>query len=312
VAIPAGGRRLEFNSSKGDFFMNLKAFPFLLAAFLIAGNGAWAAALKVAIRFQAMVGSEKFACGRTYSGIGTTASTLSPRDFRFYVHNVALIDDAGKAVPVQLDQDGKWQLDDVTLLDFEDASGGCVNGTPEVNDRIAGTVPEGHYTGLRFTLGVPFNKNHTDLTAQPPPLNLTALSWVWNAGRKFARVDFSTTGLPRGFAIHIGSTGCMPNAIKTAPPAQCSAENRAGIELPGFDPQTDVVIADLAALLKDSNIDTNQEGTSAGCMSSPDDGDCAPLFANLGLPFAGRPAGKQSFFRKGTAPESKRSPAAGN
>jgi len=284
----------------------------LLAALLIAESHSWAADQKVSVRFQAMVGSEKFACGRTYPEIGTTSSTLSPRDFRFYIHNVALIDDTGKAVPVQLDQDGKWQLDDVALLDFEDATGGCVNGTPDVNDRIAGTIPQGHYTGLRFTLGVPFNKNHTDLTAQPTPLNLTALAWVWNAGRKFLRLDFSSTGMPRGYSIHLGSTGCMPNNIKTAPPAQCSSPNRVEVELPGFNPQTDVVVADVATLLKDSNIDTNQENTPAGCMSNPDDGDCAPLFANLGLPFAGRPAGKQSFFRAGTAAESKRSSAAGN
>ena len=76
------------------------------------GSSAWAADQKVAIRFQAMVGSEGFACGQTYSGIGTTASKLSPRDFRFYVHDVALIDDTGKAVPVQLDQDGNgsWTI----------------------------------------------------------------------------------------------------------------------------------------------------------------------------------------------------------
>jgi hypothetical protein len=51
-------------------------------------------------------------------------------------------------------------------------------------------------------------------------------------------------------------------------------------------------------LLKDTNIDSNQEKTAEGCMSSPEDSDCAGIFANLGLPFAGKPAGKQSFFRK--------------
>ena len=287
--------------------MNVKAVVFLLAAF----GGARAADQKVAVRFRAMVGGEEFACGQTYSGIGTTASKLSPRDFRFYVHNVALIDEAGKAVPLQLDQDGKWQLDDTALLDFENATGGCVNGTPEMNDRISGTIPTGHYTGLRFTLGVPFNKNHTDLTQQPPPLNLTALAWVWNAGRKFARLDFSSTGMPRGYAVHLGSTGCTPNEVKTAPPAQGGAPNRVDIELRAFNP-SDFVVADLAALLKDSNIDTNQEKTAAGCMSSPDDGDCAPLFANLGLPFPGQQAGKQSFFRKGASSDSQRSSGAGN
>jgi hypothetical protein len=33
-------------------------------------------------RFQAMVGREKFACGKTYEGIGTTRSRIMPRDFR--------------------------------------------------------------------------------------------------------------------------------------------------------------------------------------------------------------------------------------
>ncbi|SPE40761.1 conserved exported hypothetical protein [Candidatus Sulfopaludibacter sp. SbA3] len=292
--------------------MKRTRFPLLLATLLIVESGAWAADQKVAVRFQAMVGSEKFACGRSYPGIGATASTLSPRDFRFYVHNVALIDDGGNAVPLQLDQDGKWQLDDVALLDFEDATSGCVNGTPDTNDRVTGSVPEGHYTGVRFTLGVPFNKNHTDLTTQPSPLNLTALSWVWNAGRKFARLDFSSTGMPRGYAVHLGSTGCTPNQTKTAPPAQCSEPNRVDVELTSFNAQADFVIADLAALLKDSNIDTNQEKTAEGCMSSPNDSDCAPLFANLGLPFAGKPAGKQSFFRQSTSPAAKPSSGVGN
>ena len=283
-----------------------------LALLLMTGSSAPAADQPVAIRFQAMVGSGKFACGRSYPGIGVTGSTLSPRDFRFYVHNVALIDDAGKSVPLQLAQDGKWQLDDVVLLDFEDATGGCVNGTPDTNDRVAGTVPPGRYTGLRFTFGVPFNKNHTDLTTQPPPLNLTALSWVWNAGRKFGRLDFSSTGMPRGYAVHLGSTGCTPNQVKTAPPVSCSEPNRVDVEFPAFDPVTDFVVADLAALLKDTNIDVNQEKTAVGCMSSPEDSDCAGIFAHLGLPFAGKPAGPQSFFRKGGATAAKSSSGSGN
>lgn len=259
---------------------------------------AFGADQKVAIRFQAMIGKEKFACGKTFNSIGTTGSRISPRDFRYYVHNLRLVDDAGNAVPIQLDQDGKWQLDDVALLDFEDATGACVNGTPDTNDQVTGTVPAGRYVGLQFTLGVPFNKNHTELTSQPSPLNLTALSWVWNAGRKFARLDFSSTGQPRGYAIHLGSTGCTPNQTKITVPTQCSAPNRVEIQIKDFDPAKDFVIADLAALLKDSNVDVNQEKTAVGCMSAPDDSDCAPLFANFGLPFGGKSAGPQTFFRK--------------
>jgi len=260
-------------------------------------------AAPVTIRFQAMVSDQKLVCGQSYENIGTTHSRITPRDFRFYVHNIRLIDDKGAEVSVDLDQDGKWQLDDLALLDFENATGGCANGTPDTDDRVTGTVPQGKYTGLRFTVGVPFNKNHTDLTTQPPPLNLTAMAWVWNAGRKFMRLDFSSTGLPRGFAIHIGSTGCTPHQTKTTVPTSCSEPNRPEIELPGFDPSHDMVVADLAALLKDSNVDVNQENTPAGCMSAPEDGDCAPIFANLGLPFGGKPAAKQTFFRTQAATE---------
>jgi len=272
--------------------------PLILAA---AAPIALAEDQAVTIRFQAIVGKEKFACGKTYEGIGTTNSRITPRDFRLYVHNIRVIDETGKSVPLELEQDGKWQLDDVALLDFEDGTSGCANGTPDVNDHVIGRVPRGRYSGLRFTVGVPFNKNHTDLTTQPPPLNLTALAWVWNAGRKFARLDFSSTGLPRGYAIHLGSTGCTPHETKITVPTHCNEPNRPEIEIAGFDPLRDVVIADLAELLKDSNVDTNQEHTAAGCMSDPNDADCAPLFANFGLPFAGRP-GKQSFFRKQEKP----------
>ena len=247
---------------------------------LLASSYAWCEEA-VSIRFRAMVGSEELACGLKYPGIGTTKSTITPRDFRFYVHNIRLIDEAGSEVPVELTQDGKWQLDNVALLDFEDATGACQNGTPETNRAVLGTVPGGaRYRGLRFTLGVQVEKNHTDLMSMPSPLNLTALAWVWNAGRKFARLDFSSTGAPRGYLIHLGSTGCTP--------AKCISPNRPEIEIAGFDPAKDEVIADLAALLKDSNVDT-----APGCMSDPDAASCRSILANFGL----GGTQPQSFFR---------------
>ena len=254
----------------------------VMCAALVASSYAWGEEA-VAIRFRAMVGGEELACGRKYPGIGTTKSTITPRDCRFYVHNVRLIDEAGKEIPVELKQDGKWQLDNVALLDFEDGSGSCQNGTTETNREVVGTAPGGgRYRGLRFTLGVPVEKNHTDLMSMPSPLNLTALAWVWNAGRKFARLDFSSTGAPRGYIVHLGSTGCTP--------AQCISPNRPEIELTGFDPAKDEVIADLAALLKDSNVDT-----ATGCMSDPETPACRPILANFGL----QPGKPQTFFRSG-------------
>lgn len=268
-----------------------------LSLLLLTAMAALAADQPITIRFKAVVVAEDLACGKSYEGIGTTKTKISPRDFRFYVHNVRLVDHAGKETPVSLKQDEKWQLDNVALLDFEDASAGCKNGTPEMNAVITGTVPESaHYHGLRFTMGVPFEKNHTDLTKMPPPLNLTALAWVWNAGRKFARLDFSSTGAPRGWAVHLGSTGCTPNETKTTIPTTCSNPNRVEVNFPTFNPNTDLVIADLASLLQDSNVDEAGKMMS-GCMSGPNTPACAGLFTQLGLPFPNQPVKPQSFFR---------------
>ena len=290
----------------------MRRITFCLISLYSASLAALAADKPVTIRFQAQVGEEAFACGRQYEGVGSTKAKISGRDFRFYVSNVRLLDSAGKETPLELDQDGKWQLDDLALLDFEDGTGGCSNGTPEMNRQITGKAPEGSYTGLRFTLGVPFNKNHADPLTQPSPLNLTAMFWVWNAGHKFARLDLSSEGIPRGFFIHLGSTGCTPSDTKLTIPTSCKSPNRVEVTFPSFNTSHDVVIADLAALLQNSNLDVSQnkpdpsEGSGeparkvgAGCMSGPSTADCVGLFANFGLPLGERPPGQQKFFRAG-------------
>jgi uncharacterized repeat protein (TIGR04052 family) len=256
----------------------------------------------VAIKFRAMVGQQPFTCGSSYEEIGVTHSKITPVDFRFFVHNIRLIDDKGNDVPVQLDQDGQWQADNLALLDFEDGTGPCSNGTTDIHDTVTGQVPAGSYRGIRFIVGVPFDKNHRDPTTQPSPLNISQMFWVWNVGYKFVRIDLRTTGLPRGFFVHLGSTGCTPNNTVLTIPTSCVNPNRPEVTLEDFDPEHSVIAADLKALLNDSNVDANQSGTSAGCESSPSDGDCAPLFHNLGLPFGGVPSTGQTFFRTEPVP----------
>ena len=95
-----------------------------------------------------------------------------------------------------LDQDGIWQLDGSALLDFEDATAACANGTPETNAVVKGSVPEGQYMGLLFDIGLPFDQNHGDPTLAASPLNLTEMFWSWQAGYKFIKIDLSTAGRP--------------------------------------------------------------------------------------------------------------------
>jgi uncharacterized repeat protein (TIGR04052 family) len=250
----------------------------------------------VALRFKPMVGDKGFACGQSYEGIGTTASKITPTDFRLYVHNVRLIDASGKETPVKLEQDGKWQVDNIALLDFENGTGPCGNGTADTHDFIKGTAPAGNYTGVKFAVGVPFERNHADPAKAPSPLNLTQLFWVWNSGYKFARIEMQTTGLPRGWMLHLGSTGCQPGGSAQTLPTNCNFANRAEITLTNFNVNSDIVVTDLKKLLDGANVDVNQPKTPSGCMSGQGDGDCAPLFANLGLTFAGKESPGQKFF----------------
>jgi uncharacterized repeat protein (TIGR04052 family) len=275
----------------------------------------------VTINFAAKVGEQAFTCGESYSALGTSATTVTPADFRFYVSDLALIDASGNAIPLNLEQDGKWQYQNVALLDFEDKSGACSNGTTETRTQVVGTIPPGEYQGLQFTLGIPSELNHADATLASSPLNLTSLWWNWRGGYKFLRVDLSnqTTAQKdnaiegeemnhqshemdhqgsqtQNFAIHIGSTGCQADTDGQQP-SGCSNPNRSTTVLDNFNPENNVVVADLANLLSQTDLASNQPDTPMGCMSSPEDGDCLGIMHNLGLGFNNQPSSGQTLFR---------------
>jgi uncharacterized repeat protein (TIGR04052 family) len=258
----------------------------------------------VGLRFAAMVGATPLACGVEYQDIGTTKSVISIVDFRFYVSRLRLLRADGSEQPVSLTQDGLWQLDDVALLDFENGTAGCANGTGQTRDVIEGQVPAGPYAGVRFDLGLPFDKNHREPTLQPSPLNLSRLFWSWNAGYKFLRMDIRSTGQPKGWMLHLGSTGCTPGETPTTVPVSCARPNIVTVELPAFDLANDVVEIDLKTLLARSDVDSNTPKTAVGCMSGLSDPECGPLLAQFGLMATdGQPAAQTVFRarRPGTA-----------
>ena len=319
---------------------------------------------EVAINFEGFVGEDEFVCGESYDRVGSSSTTITPTDFRLYVSNLALIDEGGNAVPVELEQDGKWQHENTALLDFEDGTGACDNGTAEINNTVIGTIPEGNYQSLQFTLGVPKKLNHKDAATAPSPLNLTSMWWNWQGGYKFLRADIETDGdisnvssttsqsdnnvqinqqrnstqedsqtttqtnnqtsifkngqgthsqtsstttesqdinhdgeniSSNSYLIHIGSTGCRDSAKSQL--FGCANPNRATITLEDFNPDDNVVVADLAELLYDTDLSSNQPNTPTGCMSSPDDSDCNAIMQRLGLSFNGTTSAEgQRFF----------------
>lgn len=227
--------------------------------------------------------------------------------------DVELIDAQGRATAVALTQDKTWQFENVVLLDFENASGPCRNGTVPMNTSVRGSVPAGKYTGMRFTLGVPFKLNHVDPTTAPAPLSSTAMFWTWQGGYKFLKVDMASAGTnalhghggaqgaghgagaASGFSVHLGSTMCA-SPSKTAAPTACANPNRLTVSFAQFDPSKQTVVADIGAVLTNANVDVNAAGTSPGCMSFLKDADCPPIMAALGLPYESHAAGSQRFF----------------
>ncbi len=252
--------------------------------------------LSFTIPFRGRAGGVDFTCSQDLSGLGTAASTVTPRDFRLYVHSVQLLDASGAGTPLTLEQDGVWQYEDVALLDFEDASGDCTTGSPDMNTEIVGTAPAGEYVGLAFSVGVPDELNHIDAATAPPPLNDTGLWWSWTGGYKFAKIDV-TTPESTGFVFHLGATDCEKLDDGTY---SCTLANAAEISLDGFDPESSAVSLDLADLYAQSDLSgAMPEGDSMpGCMSSGGDPECTGLFDAIGLPWEDNTSpGEQTLFK---------------
>ncbi|MBK9757513.1 MAG: metallo-mystery pair system four-Cys motif protein [Nannocystis sp.] len=267
----------------------------------------------VEIAFEARVADLPFACGQTYTNLGTDAASGTPQDFRIYVYDVRLVTDAGEEHPFDLDDDGLHQGGGVALLDFEDGTGACNNGTAELHTTLKGTVRaqprhsdgEAGYSEIRFRIGIPGEQNHADLTTLPAPLNDTTLSWSWNAGHIF----FSAWGVFGGDApfpvgVHVGSTGCMGDAMLGEVVA-CSNANSPEIALAGFDHDSSKIVIDWGAMFAGLSLAAPSaaceevEGeVSCGCHSFGPEPLCTPFFSQLGLDWSnGKNVAGQSVFR---------------
>ncbi len=287
-------------------FLVSGAFAIALAS-VAAGQTAPQAAQHVDIAFAGRIGGKVFACGSTYTNVGAGNTTVTPRDLRFFVSEMALVKADGAAVPLALDQDGLWQYKSVALIDLEDGTGGCRNGNAATHRVVSGTIPAGDYVGLRFTMGVPFELDHGDPLGAPSPLNMTAMFWNWQSGYKFLRAEVSVAGVAAsspenaksrssGFPVHIGSTGCA-SASETSPPASgCKRPNLVKVTLTRFNASSDVVVFDFDHLLAGSDVTRNEPNTPPGCMSFENDPDCIPVMKALGLPFRDAVAVPQTVF----------------
>jgi uncharacterized repeat protein (TIGR04052 family) len=237
---------------------------------------------EVVLDFEAMVGSDEASCGKSYKNLGETGVNGTFSDFRFYISDVNFIDKAGEKTALKMNDDGKWQYQNIALLDFENASGSCIDrgNTPETNSVVRGIIKDGNYVSVEFTLGVNQQYNHTNIDSIPAPLNSSSMNWSWQSGRKFTKIEFmpeygvvkSDGTVASIWNFHLGSTGCVDN--------NCSEPNRLTYRIDNFDMDRDSIVFDFASLV--NNIELTYDGGGAvGCMSAKVDPECTNIFESL-------------------------------
>lgn len=241
----------------------------------------------VSIPFVAKVNGAAFDCNSTYHGVGSTQATWQPKDLRFYVSQVRLVRQGGEVVDVTMLDDDMFQRHNVALLDFENKSGLCQNGTTQTHTVILGEAPEASdYVGLRFVVSVPFAANHADASTAQSPLDQAGMFWSWQSGYKFFSLEGYVNG-HSGHNVHIGSTGCemsSPNVV-----SRCSAPNEIQVNFDKFGWDSQSVVLDIGKLLATSDV-----AAGMGCMAEANNAACAPFFAAFGL--SGGASAQQSVF----------------
>ena len=231
------------------------------------------APIPLEIAFEVRFDGQPIDCGSPVDGAALT-------DLRLFVHDLSLRD-GDDVSEIELVDDGRWQDGRVALLDFEDGSGSCVNGSPVVNRTVRGTVQGVQpSTGqIEFSIGVPTELNHSDPLRAPPPRNYTPMHWHWSTGYKFLSERASRR---RQTAL-----GCIWVAVAVRAPPDgsftCAAANRPRVRISEFDIAADVVVIDLARLFGP----TLGDGSPWSCESgAAEAAACRLAFAELGLEFA--------------------------
>ena len=252
----------------------------LLVALLFAGSACSPSRTDIQLDFVATWNGETIRCGK---------GAVQLSDLRFYVSDLAVTDAKGVEHAVLMTSDGRWQQDNVALIDLENAAGACANGDSEMRSVITGTTTAAGISAVQFVVGVPFSQNHANPLLADAPLNDSAMHWHWRSGYKFLRAGVATGD--DSFWLHLGSTGCEGTVQNIT---SCASPNRVAVDLSGFSPENDRIAIDLSALF--ANVDL-QDGSPGDCSSGPSEENCTMPFSALGLSFAGNPASRQTVFR---------------
>jgi hypothetical protein len=154
----------------------------------------------VELRFYPKFGSVPLVLNTQYAN--ASGDMVQFTEIRFYVSEVALVDTAGVDIPAAQETIVNGATPNVWLLDL---------GSTEFTDngylsvKVLGDA--GLYRGVKFSVGVPSDLNHRDVSTQLPPLGPNSgLYWGWNPGYIFhmmaGKVDSAGTDVD--FSYHLG------------------------------------------------------------------------------------------------------------
>lgn len=249
----------------------------VLATAALAGCSA-ADTTTVEIRF--VLKSDRRSTNAGNSAIPPQAQALSAgndilmRHAQFYVHGVELLDKQGRRHPLKLTKQAPWQNRQVALIDLvQDADGqrhATLHGTLQLPDTL-------QYSGIRFSVGVPFELNHANPLAAEAPLNRSELFWAWQTGHKFLRVDLVEAG--QEWSFHLGSTGCSSASALRSPATPCAQPNVIHVELKGANPLRQPIALRLDEVIASMHV-AGRAACTGDYNSKP---ACTDIYSKTGL-----------------------------
>lgn len=205
------------------------------------------------------------------AGVHEPGRSAAVRTVQFYVHDLELRHADGEWRSLTLTEGGDARRARVALIELAKA------GDRAMISAQAADGGRASYSGIRFTLGVPFELNHANPLTASAPLDRSDMFWSWQLGYKFLRVDLADA--EREWSFHLGSTGCVSASSVRPPSAPCAQPNRVRVELEGFDPMRGSIRVQVNELMHAMR-SVNHESCTGGYPTIP---ACAAPYALTGL-----------------------------
>jgi len=151
-----------------------------------------------------VVNTSDLTFGNTYTnGAGNNYKVTT---FKIYVSEVTFVKADGSEY-----KDNGIYLVDMSNFSIKNTTAKTTHGGKGANITIP-NVPAGEYKGIRYTVGVPSNKNNIDatkITDVNNPLHTdNGMYWSWNSGYIFSKFEgtYDSLGNNKTFRFHIGNS----------------------------------------------------------------------------------------------------------